>query len=66
MLKTNEVIKVLNAHNFVLVRSNKHLIYSNGSFTVAVPHGRVCSRGLIRRLLTQAGLEKSLIKSIIG
>jgi len=60
MLKTKELIKILERNGFIFVRSSKHMIYRKESVTVAVPHHNTASIGLCRRLLTQAGLKHEI------
>lgn len=57
MLKTKDIIKMLEQNKFILIRTNKHLIYSNGLITVPIPRHRICSIGLSRRILTQSNLK---------
>lgn len=64
-MKKKDLLRLLKDYNFVFVRSNGHMIYSNGTITVAVPNHMEHSRGLVRRLLTQAGLNKEEIRKYI-
>jgi predicted RNA binding protein YcfA (HicA-like mRNA interferase family) len=64
-MKNKELIRILKDHNFVLIRANGHMIYSNGTITIAVPNHMEHSKGLVRRLLTQAGLNKEEIRKYI-
>jgi predicted RNA binding protein YcfA (HicA-like mRNA interferase family) len=59
-MKQRDVIRILIKNGFVPIRSSKHLIYSNNTVTVAVPHQKDLSKGLTRRLLTQAQLKHEI------
>ena len=63
MLKTRDIIKLLEDKGFIFFRANKHLIYKQltNNITVAVPNQRTCSKGLCRRILQQAGFLRSEI-----
>lgn len=65
MLKTLEIVKILESQGFTFKRASKHMIYVRGVITVAVPRHKVCSKGLVRRLFQQAGFEKDFIKNLI-
>lgn len=60
MMKHKEMLKILERNGYQLKRSNKHMIYTNGVNTVAVPHAKVLSIGLCRRLLQQAQLKHEI------
>lgn len=64
-MKNREIVRILESHNFRFVRSNRHMLYSNGLLTVAVPHHKQCSKGLARRIFQQAGLNKEIIQQIL-
>ncbi len=64
-MKNKELIRILKEYNFVLIRNSGHQIYSNGSISVAIPHRNEFSRGLIRRILQQMGLNKEDIQKYI-
>lgn len=64
-MKRKEMEKLLGKYGFKYIRSNKHLIYSNGIISVALPSRLEYTRGLTRRLLQQAGLPKEFIKEIV-
>ena len=57
-MKNKELIRILKDHNFVLIRASGHAIYSNGTITVAVPNKNEHSKGLVRRIFQQSGLNK--------
>lgn len=65
-MKNRELIKILEQNGFQFKRSNGHMIYSNGTKTIALPHHTQHSRGLARRLLQQMGIDKQQIFSILG
>lgn len=64
-MKKKEIEYILRLNGFELLRSSKHVIYTNGIINVALPHKLEYSRGLCRRVLQQAGLKKEVIKEII-
>ena len=52
------LIKVLRAHDFALIRTKTHDIYSNGSATVPVPKtGKRWSRILAEKICKEAGIR---------
>ena len=53
-MKTSEFERILSAYGFTLVRINKHRIWSNGTFRVAVPHMEI-NRMVARRELKKIG-----------
>ena len=59
-MKQRDVIRILIKNGFIISRSSKHLIYTNGKVTVAVPHQKELSKGLTRRLLCQAQLKHEI------
>lgn len=64
-MKNKDLIRILKDNNFMLVRSNGHEIYSNGQISVAVPHGKEHSKGLVRRIFQQAGFGKQFIQEVL-
>lgn len=60
-LKVREVIRVLNKHGFVFVRSGRHDVYYNKEKNITVPvptsHG-VITRGVIQSLIRQTGIPR--------
>jgi|GEM_PF-3568133 len=64
-MKNRDLLRILREFNFFFVRSNGHEIYSNGKVTIAVPHGHEHSKGLVRRILQQGGLNKEQIQRIL-
>lgn len=64
-MKRRDLEKILKEYGYVLIRSNKHYIYSNGQNSVAVPMKREYTRGLTRRILEHALIEDSIIRSLI-
>jgi len=64
-MKNRDLIRILKEYNFVLVRSNGHSIYSNSIKTVAIPNHMEHSKGLIRRIFQQMGLNKEQIQKYI-
>lgn len=64
-MKRKEMEKLLNDYGFRYIRGNKHLIYSDGVNTVALPSRMEYTRGLTRRILQQADIEKEVIKEIV-
>lgn len=59
-MKNRDLVKILKRNGFVLVRNNNHAIYSNGLITTPVPHHMSHSKGLVRRILQQAGLRHEI------
>ncbi len=55
-MKRKEMERILKQNGFVNIRTNKHLIFSNGSTTVALPSRVEYTKGLSRRILQQAKL----------
>lgn len=64
-MKRRDLEKILKEYGYVLVRSNKHYIYSNGKNSVAVPMKKDYTRGLARRILEHAMIEDSIIKELV-
>jgi len=64
-MKNRDLVRILKDKGFTLVRNNNHAIYSNGINTVPVPHHMSHSKGLVRRLLQQAGLKKEEIAKVL-
>ena len=64
-MKRKEMEYLLRQHGFKFIRGNKHLIWSNGYTTVALPSRMEYTRGLSRRILQQAKIDSKLIKEII-
>lgn len=60
MMRAKDIIKILENHGFILSRYGKHAIFKRGALTVAVPHEKVCSKGLVRRILKQASINDKL------
>lgn len=54
-MKTREICKILKANGYELIRTSKHLIYSNGIQTIAVPNhnGRDMNGHLVAGILKQ-------------
>lgn len=64
-MKRKEMEKILKQNGFLYVRSNKHLIYSNGVISVAIPSRMEYTKGLSRRILQQAGFNKEIVQNIL-
>lgn len=64
-MKRKEMESLLKINGFRFVRGNKHLIYSNDVFTIALPSRNCYTKGLTRRILQQSGFSKEQIKEII-
>ena len=64
-MKYRDLIRILKDHNFQFIRNSGHQIFSNGQISIAVPHRNEFSRGLVRRILQQAGLTKEQIQEVI-
>jgi predicted RNA binding protein YcfA (HicA-like mRNA interferase family) len=61
-MKKRELCKILKANNYELIRTNKHLIYSNGNNTIAVPNHNGCDLNgrLVSGILKQIKTGKQL------
>ena len=64
-MKNNELFRILKDHGFVLIRNSGHMIYSNGTISVAISRRNEYSRGFARRILQQMLLTKEDIKKYI-
>lgn len=64
-MKKKEIEYILKLNGYYLLRESKHIIYTDGENTVALPRKAEYSRGLCRRIMQQAKLEKEYIKEII-
>lgn len=64
-MKKKEIEYILKCEGFVLERHSKHVIYTNGILSVALPRKAEYSRGLCRRILQQSGMDKEKIKELI-
>ena len=47
-MKYKELHRYLNQRGYYIIRNSKHIIYSNGSRTLAVPHTTLISDGTLR------------------
>jgi predicted RNA binding protein YcfA (HicA-like mRNA interferase family) len=47
-MRLNDVVAMLKAEGFELVRSNGHVIYSRGAVRVVLAHKRLVSPGVMR------------------
>ena len=54
-MKTRQLIKLVEQSGFVLIRQNKHLIYSNGKAQIVIPNhmGKELNKHLLAGLLKQ-------------
>lgn len=65
-MKRKEMERILKQNGFINIRTNKHLIFSDGSKkSVAIPSRMDYSKGLCRRILQQAGFDKEKIWEIL-
>jgi beta-lactam-binding protein with PASTA domain len=64
-MKLKELLRILKDLNFHMVRSNSHIIYSDGKQTIAVPNHKEISRSLAIRVLKQGGISKDIIKQYL-
>lgn len=55
-MKRKEMERILKQNGFINIRTTKHIIYSNGLTTVAIPSRMEYTKGLSRRILQQAKL----------
>ena len=54
-MKKKQFIRILEEFGYVLVRSNSHYIYSNGTKMIPVKMGRHCNTMIMRRTLKEIG-----------
>lgn len=54
-MKYKDLERILNEMGYQFVRMSKHVIYSNGIKTVAIPHQREINRMLSKRILKEIG-----------
>jgi predicted RNA binding protein YcfA (HicA-like mRNA interferase family) len=52
-MRFNDLERILIESGYVLVRSSKHKIYSNGKNTVAIPHQKEVNKMMVRRILKE-------------
>lgn len=64
-LKTRELIRYIEAKGYYLKRMSKHIIYSNGTLSVAIPHDKVVSPGTLRDVLSTVLGCKRLAKEAV-
>jgi len=53
VMRFNDLERILIESGYVLVRSSKHKIYSNGKNTVAIPHQKEVNKMMVRRILKE-------------
>lgn len=64
-MKRKEMERILKQNRFSYIRSNKHIIYSNGIISIALPNRMEYTKGLSRRILQQAGFNKEIVQEIL-
>ena len=52
-MKYKDFIRYLREHGYVLIRTSGHHMFSNGSYTIAVPNSKNINRMICRRLLKE-------------
>lgn len=65
-MKTVDFERLLSSSGFVLVKSSKHKIWSNGTKTVAVPHDKQINRMIARRILKEIGYQQRVSELNFG
>ena len=50
MISKRQLLKELQANGYSHVRTNKHIIYSNGTITLHIPNHDKVSIGILRQL----------------
>ena len=60
-MKHKDMVRVLKDHGFVLIRNNKHEIFSNGVLTVAVPRSKEIKSHTVNVIFQQAHIDRKSI-----
>jgi len=55
-MKCRDLIRLLESRGFKMIRSSKHMIFSNGVKTVAVPHQKEIRSWTVHQIKKQGGL----------
>lgn len=54
-MKINDLERILRELGYILIRSSKHKVWSNGVKSIAIPHQREVNRMLSKRILKEIG-----------
>lgn len=52
-MKIRDLEKILVDNGFKLIRSSKHMIYSNGFNIIPIPHQKECNKMLAKRIVKE-------------
>ncbi len=63
-MRLKDIVSLLESNGFVLLRSNGHMVYGNGSVTVALAHDRNVSPGVVRQVFRAIAMVQSLNQAI--
>jgi predicted RNA binding protein YcfA (HicA-like mRNA interferase family) len=61
-MKLKDAVRLLESNGFILIRSNGHMIYGNGSVRIALAHQRIVTAGVARSLYKAIKEAKSEIE----
>lgn len=56
-MKFRELVRLLEDNGFYFKKNSKHVIYTNGSVCVAVPHTRIVNGKTAHFILKYAGIK---------
>jgi predicted RNA binding protein YcfA (HicA-like mRNA interferase family) len=56
-MKTKELEKILTSNGFQIIRYSKHIIWSNGKQSVAIPHQKEQNKILTKHILKLANIK---------
>ena len=62
-----EVVRLLSENGFVMLRSNGHMVYGNGTVRVALAHDRNVAPGVVRQVfkaIEQSKNAQPIVKSL--
>ena len=70
-MKFKDLHRYLNQRGYFIVRHSKHIIYSNNSRTLAVPHTKTISDGTLRDIFkivypNDPGLANRMMRQALG
>ena len=64
-MKTRLLFKYLESQGYFLKRSNKHVIYSNGTTSIAIPHDKNVSVGTLRDIMKAVHKDTRLANEVM-
>ena len=50
-MRLHEAVKFLESNGFILIRSNGHKVYANGTIRIAISHQPIVSVGVVRSVV---------------